>query len=642
VDHTIYSGLNVDEENKVYVISGGTPAGVGLNPSPGLGEILLFSDARQYDRRADYMDLRGDAPPVGPVAGSAAADGDSDRYDHLFYQAPLSPVSTPAGISGLEGGFLLYLNRTRNNAAVFTALPNGATQGDDDANGPLFFDEFDAGHQVAGSDDQNPPFKGDDSGGMGNISLPGALNGGFEFVCAGGGVECTLPPNAFYLNSNGSLTIAAGDSGTAPDSATFLSGSAKIAPAWADLNTASHRMTYTNTFTVQALGFADVNTFKVRWINVPERNFESCSSQNMFSVSLFDDSTGLDENSNQPLNPANPIGNNSVPFNLQEGPTAARYFVDPNSSLPLPAATRQDGSGYFRFDYGRMDLLGTPSSLVLVGYSAGALSPGILPANLSEEARAREAAVPLYPALPFGDPAALFELYDSGAPPTITVSGGITLPVSAVPAFDLRFEGNDPALTTPANQADQNQGRVDMVNQLLPAFSQVKTVVTTTVEIGVPFTYTLSLLNSGAPATGLTISETLPISTTFANADLGGVSTDGGVLWTGLSLPTYNFLDVHWSVIPGCDTAGESIIADSTYVTAAENTVPSYANSVVVQGMSQGVLADFNYTDLGSSTSNSPTRASGPPFTSGTSAIALPPPRPIPRTPTRVAPTRSC
>ncbi len=51
VDNTIYSGLAVDEENKVYVISGGTPVGVGLNPSPSLGEILLFPDSKPYDRR---------------------------------------------------------------------------------------------------------------------------------------------------------------------------------------------------------------------------------------------------------------------------------------------------------------------------------------------------------------------------------------------------------------------------------------------------------------------------------------------------------------------------------------------------------------------------------------------------------------
>jgi hypothetical protein len=601
VDNTIYSGLAVDEENKVYVISGGTPAGVGLNPSPNLGEILVFPDTKPYDRRADYVDLRGDTPPVGSNAGTSAADGASDRFDHIYYQAPLSQASTPSGLSGLARGFLLYLNRTRNNATVFSGLPNGTTQGDDSTSSQLFFDSFDSGHQVAGGDDQNFPYNGDDNDGGGNAPIAGPLNGGFEFVCAGSGADCsnTKPLNAFYLNSNGSLTIASGDTSLPPDTTSFLSGSAKIAPAWADLNTASRTMAYTNTFPVQALGFAGINDFKVRWINVPEKTKEGCGSQNTFAVLLFDDGTGVDENANQPLNPYNPIGNNAVPFNLQEGPTASDYYIDPNSGFLLPVAPRQDGSGYFRFDYGRMDLLGTPDSPVLVGYSAGGLLPTVLPSNLSEAARAREAAQPHDPALSIGDPAALYEIFDTGVPPTITVSGGITLPVSARPAFDLRIEGNDPSLSTPINQADLNRGRVDMVNQLMPAFSLVKQVITTTVEVGVPFSYTLSMLNSGAPASGVTISETLPISTTFVNAGQGGLHSAGGVKWTGLGVPNFGFLDVNWTVIPDCDTAGKTIIANSTFVTSTQNLAPVFANSVVVQAEDQGVFPDFSYTDLG-------------------------------------------
>ncbi len=217
-------------------------------------------------------------------------------------------------------------------------------------------------------------------------------------------------------------------------------------------------------------------------------------------------------------------------------------------------------------------------------------------------ARAREAAQPHDPALPIGNPAALYELFDTGTPPTITVSSGITLPISARPAFDLRIEGNDPSLSTPVNQPDLNRGRVDLVNQLLPAISLSKHVITATVEVGVPFSYTLSMLNSGAPATGIAISETLPISTTFVNASQSGTHTAGGVKWTGLGVPSFGFLDVNWTVIPDCDTAGKTIIANSTFVTSTQNLAPTYANGVVVQAVSQGVLPDFSITDLGSST----------------------------------------
>jgi uncharacterized repeat protein (TIGR01451 family) len=138
-----------------------------------------------------------------------------------------------------------------------------------------------------------------------------------------------------------------------------------------------------------------------------------------------------------------------------------------------------------------------------------------------------------------------------------------------------------------------------MVNQLMPAFSLVKQVITTTVEVGVPFSYTLSMLNSGAPASGVTISETLPISTTFVNAGQGGLHSAGGVKWTGLGVPNFGFLDVNWTVIPDCDTAGKTIIANSTFVTSTQNLAPVFANSVVVQAEDQGVFPDFSYTDLG-------------------------------------------
>jgi hypothetical protein len=466
IDYTVFAGLAVDEENKVYVVSGGTPAGIGVNPSPNLGEVLLFPDNRPYDRRADYIDLRGETVPLpSNTMTNNTGNGISDRYDHIFWQAPLDQVSvTPAGISGLSRGFLLYMNRTRNNLAAFPNLPNGAAQGNNSTSGPLTFDSFDAGHQVAGGDDQYYPFTGDDSDGRGLTTIPGALNGGFEFICTGGGANCTLPMNTFYLNSNGNLTLTSGDTSDQPKADTFLTSALmKIAPAWVHLNPGS-RATHKNTFPVQALGFAGINDFKVRWIGVPEFNKETCGSQNTFSVSLFDDGTGLDENSNQPLNPANPIGNNAVPFDLKEGPTALLFHNSLVSSVPVGSSPRRDGSGYFLFDYGRMDLLGTPDSPVIVGYSVGSKSQNIIPTNLGERARAQEAASPEDPALLIGAPPALYESFTTGVPPTITVSGGITMPVSAKPAFDLRIEGNDPALSTPVNQTDQNRANVLMVN----------------------------------------------------------------------------------------------------------------------------------------------------------------------------------
>ena len=133
VDYTIYAGLSVDEEGKVYVVSGGTPAGIGSNPSPGRGEILLFPDDTPYDRRADYVDQRGEVIPNPAVTSGNVGNGKADRYDYIFWQAPIDPVtSEPIGIAGLARGFLLYTNRTRPvTMTSLDLLPNGGTQAAD-------------------------------------------------------------------------------------------------------------------------------------------------------------------------------------------------------------------------------------------------------------------------------------------------------------------------------------------------------------------------------------------------------------------------------------------------------------------------------------------------------------------------------
>src|SRR4029453_6685246 len=123
------------------------------------------------------------------------------------------------------------------------------------------------------------------------------------------------------------------------------------------------------TFPLQALGFANINAFKVRWINVPEFGSEGCAgvsapdgtvlltgASNTFSVTLFDDGTGIDENANQPLNPANPIGNNAVAFDLQEGPTDLRFtrvtLTNPvGGSSIVGCSPRAEGSGPFVFEF---------------------------------------------------------------------------------------------------------------------------------------------------------------------------------------------------------------------------------------------------------------------------------------------------
>ncbi|MFY9553731.1 MAG: hypothetical protein WAV47_03320, partial [Blastocatellia bacterium] len=227
IDYTTHSGLMVNEEGTVFVISGGTPAGIGKNPSPMLGEILCFEDVCPTDRRADFVDLRGDLFPNPPASGGNTGDGDSDRFDHIFFQSPLDVnTATPAGLSGLARGFLRYTNRL---APVpigpgVTLGVTGGIQGNDDTAGPIIFENLDPGHQVAGGDDQNTPFRGDDDNGLGNPVLTGPLSGGFEFLFGGpvGTAACVW--NGFFLNSNGNITFGLGDTSPFPTVPAFRSG----------------------------------------------------------------------------------------------------------------------------------------------------------------------------------------------------------------------------------------------------------------------------------------------------------------------------------------------------------------------------------------------------------------------------------
>ena len=111
IDFTIHSGIAVSEEGTVFVISGGTPAGIGTSPSNLIGEILCFEDMCPMDRRADFVDLRGDLLPNPPASGGNVGDGDSDRFDHIFFVAPQDTVHYHAIWPGRIGERLLALHQ---------------------------------------------------------------------------------------------------------------------------------------------------------------------------------------------------------------------------------------------------------------------------------------------------------------------------------------------------------------------------------------------------------------------------------------------------------------------------------------------------------------------------------------------------
>lgn len=419
VDFGLFAGLAVDEDYSVYVVSGGTPAYVGRNPSPGRGEILLFPDRSRYDRQADYVDLRGDVMPVLAVSSDLVGDGDSDRYDHIFYTAPLDPLTfQPAGITGLSRGFLAYLNRTRNDVTRFLGLPNGSPQLDDATSGLVSFYEFDPSHQVDGGDDFSYPYLGDEG--------PFPTNYGFEFEASSTGASAD-----FYLNSNGSVSFGAGDAAAVSDAAAFLAGPPRVAGAWADLNPEG-RTVDSHSFPVQALGFSGINSFKVRWINVPLAGEEVCGSRNSFSATLFDDGTGIKE------------GVGSL-----EGPTDLRYA--PEAVL---APWRYEGSTWVYLDYGRMDLRGTDVNPVIVGYTSSNGAPGDESFNLSIKAYGAFQSSSLYPSFLTQRGSSTYEVFNTGSEAELLNPGLDQYFFPAEPTFDLRFTGNDPLAATGATQAE--------------------------------------------------------------------------------------------------------------------------------------------------------------------------------------------
>jgi hypothetical protein len=352
---------------------------------------------------------------------------------------------------------------------------------------PIIFENLDPGHQVAGGDDQNTPFRGDDDDGAGNSPIAGPLNGGFEFTFGGpvGTANCVW--NGFFLNSNGNITFGDGETDNSPTVPEFRLGLPKIAVAWNDLNPNARAESF-GTFPIQAIGFADVNAFKIRYINVPEFASESCTGNgssgatNTFSMTLLDDGAGIDENANQPLNPANPIGNNAVPFDLQEGPTDFRFTREPTTGVIIGGNPRREASGNFVFDYGRMDLLGTLSRPVITGFSIGGLDPfnppGLCETKLGLAAASADGPLGAIQGqtasiqqglIGEGTEPTIYELFDCG-----TAAVGA---VQATPEFNLRFAGND---TPPAaGQINPDRGSVGFfgVGCAPPASPQSQVVV---------------------------------------------------------------------------------------------------------------------------------------------------------------------
>ena len=128
-------------------------------------------------------------------------------------------------------------------------------------------------------------------------------------------------------------------------------------------------------------------------------------------------------------------------------------------------------------------------------------------------------------------PASPYEYFNLGVPASFTVTNGVTTTFPAQPVFDLRQEGNDPALIHSLDQPDPNRGQVCFYNLSSQAItfdplpdmgiSSLPFTVTATASSGLPVSFTASGNCTASGPDGSTISALGPGSCTVTAHQAG-------------------------------------------------------------------------------------------------------------------------
>ncbi|MBC7227429.1 MAG: DUF11 domain-containing protein [Thermoflexales bacterium] len=129
-----------------------------------------------------------------------------------------------------------------------------------------------------------------------------------------------------------------------------------------------------------------------------------------------------------------------------------------------------------------------------------------------------------------------------------------------------------------------------------PNLTIAKSAGGATVEAGTRLRYTLTVTNTGGPATGVTVTDTLPIGTLFAGASHSGTLIGSGVVWNGLQVGAGSAITLSLDVTVTCVASGTSIVNDAYRVTAAEWPTPTLGLPVTVTATAEGVSADFSFS----------------------------------------------
>jgi len=365
-----------------------------------------------------------------------------------------------------------------------------------------------------------------------------------------GEANVTLPfPFTFYgttatairVSNNGGVIFNAtsGDLSTANTDLGSASTDNLIVPLWDDIDSDTGDVYY------KTVGSAPNRRFVIEWYDRPRYNNIGDAT---FEMILYE-------------------GTNNIKFQYQDVD-----FGNPTYDYGASATVgiRGSGSNYLQYSYNQ--------PVISDGLAICFRYPGSLPC----------------------DPADLSWL--GVTPMTGTVAASHTLPISVhfstlpitntgVYTAFLRFATNDPDA-----QPYVYYPVTMTVLPPLPDLSIDKDASAMEVEAGLSLVYTLTVTNLGGPATGATITDSLPAHTTFAWADSGGSLVTDTVVWKGLSIPGYGVLEVTYGVTVTCAPSGTRIVNDDYWLTATDWPTPTTGLPVTTTIRAEGVMADFDVT----------------------------------------------
>jgi serine protease AprX len=184
----------------------------------------------------------------------------------------------------------------------------------------------------------------------------------------------------------------------------------------------------------------------------------------------------------------------------------------------------------------------------------------------------------------------------SATPLSGTVGANSTLPLwltfdaaatgSGTHSGALRFHTNDPLAQPYVDYA------LTLTVSPPPAFSLVKRASSPRAEVGTPLTFTLTLTNRGGPASGVTLSDTLPAHTLYAQ---NGTLAGNDVLWRDLNAPASSTLSLSFAVTVTCVPSGTPIVNRAYQVTATEWPTPTRGQAITVTAVNEGLVSDFDF-----------------------------------------------